>query len=98
MRGDALRGGACYQPFLPRAREGLLDEAVHVERPLRLEDVSDVRASLPPRDRLRDPDHQALREDEVQPPVARPCDLREGGAHGDDEELREAKPFRELAR
>src|SRR5439155_1936874 len=44
----------------------------------------------------RDPDHHALREDEVQAEVARLRDLRERCAHGDDEELREPEPFREL--
>src|SRR5439155_16140908 len=44
----------------------------------------------------RDPDHHALREDEVETEVARIRDLRERGAHGADEELRQPEPFREL--
>src|SRR3989441_5406854 len=170
MREAGSRGAPGYQPFFPRLRESLPNEAVDVDLPFLREDLvhggpgrgvrwaeevadlrplgdlvranlardpdglllvepdersendngcrrvnrpqvleglardltealprEQVRASLPPSDRLGDPDHEPLREDEVQLEVARLRDLREGRPHGHDEELREAELLGEPA-
>src|SRR2546422_3807644 len=83
---DDHRGGRVDRPQVLEGLAGALAEALPRE---------EVRASLPPRDRLRDPDHQPLREDEVQPEVAHLRDLRERAAHDDDDELRDPEPLRE---